>query len=291
MSYNKDTSRKYGWEPSWFGADDFGPELDQKVKEFQRSLGITADGLVGPSTYRRIFAHREANIDDYEPSGENIVYNGKFFPINWKKVDLWDEPHGLEMSKGTYSDYSGKEPRDISMFVNHWDVCLSSKSCADVLNKRKVSVQFCIDNDGTIYQLADMQHACWHAGSRTVNHKSVGVEISNAFYLKYQDWYTKRFGPRPIIDDAVVHGKKLETHLGFYPIQIEALKALWEAVSNACDIPLEAPTKNGELDTGENKDVSSGQFEGFVNHYNITARKIDCAGLDLVKLLNEVKAD
>jgi|TARA_R110000796_G_C14551158_1_gene433855 hypothetical protein len=291
MSYNKDTSRKYGWEPSWFGADDFGPELDQKVKEFQRSLGITADGLVGPSTYRRIFAHREANIDDYEPSGENIVYNGKFFPINWKKVVLWDEPHGLEMNKGTYSDYSGKEPRDISMFVNHWDVCLSSKSCADVLNKRKVSVQFCIDNDGTIYQLADMQHACWHAGSRTVNHKSVGVEISNAFYLKYQDWYTKRFGPRPIIDDAVVHGKKLETHLGFYPIQIEALKALWEAVSNACDIPLEAPTKNGELDTGENKDVSSGQFEGFVNHYNITARKIDCAGLDLVKLLNEVKAD
>ena len=291
MSYNKDTSRKYGWEPSWFGADDFGPELDQKVKEFQKSLGITADGLVGPSTYRRIFAHREANIDDYEPSGENIVYNGKFFPINWKKVVLWDEPHGLEMNKGTYSDYSGKEPRDISMFVNHWDVCLSSKSCADVLNKRKVSVQFCIDNDGTIYQLADMQHACWHAGSRTVNHKSVGVEISNAFYLKYQDWYTKRFGPRPIIDDAVVHGKKLETHLGFYPIQIEALKALWEAVSNACDIPLEAPTKNGELDTGENKDVSSGQFEGFVNHYNITARKIDCAGLDLVKLLNEVKAD
>ena len=291
MSYNKDTSRKYGWEPSWFGADDFGPELDQKVKEFQRSLGITADGLVGPSTYRRIFAHREANIDDYEPSGENIVYNGKFFPINWKKVVLWDEPHGLEMNKGTYSDYSGKEPRDISMFVNHWDVCLSSKSCADVLNKRKVSVQFCIDNDGTIYQLADMQHACWHAGSRTVNHKSVGVEISNAFYLKYQDWYTKRFGPRPIIDDAVVHGKKLETHLGFYPIQIEALKALWEAVSDACDIPLEAPTKNGELDTGENKDVSSGQFEGFVNHYNITARKIDCAGLDLVKLLNEVKAD
>ena len=46
MSYNKDTSRKYGWEPSWFGADDFGPELDQKVKEFQRSLGIKADGLV-----------------------------------------------------------------------------------------------------------------------------------------------------------------------------------------------------------------------------------------------------
>ena len=291
MSYNEDTSKKYGWEPSWFGADDFGDELAEKVKEFQRSLGITADGLCGPSTYRRIFAHREANIDDYEPSGENIVYNGNFFPIKWDKVVLWDEPGGLKSNKGTYWDYSGQPPRDVTMFVNHWDVCLSAKSCSSVLNKRGISVHFCIDNDGTIYQLADMQHGCWHAGSHTINGNSVGVEISNAFYLKYQDWYTKRFGARPIIDDAVVHGKKLETHLGFYPAQIEALKALWEAVSNACDIPLEAPTKNGELDTGENKDVSSGQFEGFVNHYNITARKIDCAGLDLVKLLNEVKAD
>jgi N-acetyl-anhydromuramyl-L-alanine amidase AmpD len=152
-------------------------------------------------------------------------------------------------------------------------------------------VHFCIDNDGTIYQLADLQHACWHASDRTVNHKSIGVEISNAYYTKYQDWYTKRFGPRPVVTDAVVHGRTLDPHLGFYPVQIEALKALWEAVSNACGIPLEAPLKNGELDTGENRDVSSGKFEGFVNHYNVTNRKIDCAGLDLVKLLNEVKAD
>ena len=291
MSYNEGTSKKYGWEPSWFGADDFGPELDEKVVEFQKELGITADGLVGPSTYRRIFAHREANIDDYEPAGENIVYNGNFFPIKWDKVILWDEAGGLKSNKGTYWDYSGRPPRDVSMFVNHWDVCLSAKSCTSVLNKRGISVHFCIDNDGTIYQLADMQHGCWHAGNHKINGNSVGVEISNAFYTKYQDWYTERFGPRPIVDDAVVHGKKLETHLGFYPVQIEALKALWEAVSNACDVPLEAPMKDGELDTGVNSEVASGKFEGFVNHYNITNRKIDCAGLDLVKLLNEVKAD
>ena len=291
MSYNQGTSKRYGWEPSWFGAEDFGEELKEKVKIFQKEMGIMADGLGGPDTYRRIFAHREANIDDYEPNGEHIVYTGKFFPINWKKVVLWDEPGGLVANKGTYSDYSGKKPRNIHMFVNHWDVCLNSKSCASVLNKRKISVQFCIDNDGTIYQLADMQHACWHAGKSYHNHNSVGVEISNAFYPKYQSWYSKRFGPRPIVSDAVVHGKKLETHLGFYPIQIDALKALWKAVADACEIPLEAPMKNGELDTGMNSDVASGKFDGFVNHYNITNRKIDCAGLDLVKLLNEVKAD
>ena len=289
VKYNLNSSRRYGWKPDWFGAADHDEKLVEKIMEFQRSLGLSADGLCGPSTYRRIFTDRQANIDDYEPRGEHIIYNGEFFPIERNKVVTWDEPGGLRMNKGTYTDYSGKEPRDVSMFVNHWDVCLSSKSCASVLNKRKVSVHFCIDNDGTIYQLLDMQHRAWHAGNSTVNTKSVGVEISNAFYPKYQGWYESRFGPRPVISDAVVHGRTLETHLGFYPVQLEAAKALWKAVSVACNVPLEAPMASGVLDTGVNSDVYKGRFSGFCNHYNITSKKIDCAGLDLANMLGEIK--
>jgi hypothetical protein len=289
IKYNINSSRRFGWKPNWFGASDYDERLVEKIMDFQRSLGLAADGLCGPSTYRRIFTDREANIDDYEPKGEHIVYNGDFFPIEWDKVVTWDESGGLRMNKGTYTDYSGKEPRDISMFINHWDVCLSSKSCASVLNKRKVSVHFCIDNDGTIYQLLDMQHRAWHAGNGTVNTKSVGVEISNAFYMKYQDWYEKRFGPRPVISDAIVHGRTLETHLGFYPVQLEALKALWKAVHEACKVPLEAPMTSEGLDTGVNLDAYKGKFKGFCNHYNITSKKIDCAGLHIDKMLEDIK--
>ena len=291
MSYNEDTSRKYGWEPSWFGADEFGPELDQKIIEFQKELGITADGLVGPSTYRRIFAHREANIDDYEPAGENIVYNGNFFPIKWDKVILWDEAGGLKSNKGTYWDYSGREPRDVSMFVNHWDVCLSAKSCASVLNKRGISVHFCIDNDGTIYQTLDLQHAAWHAGSARTNRPSIGVEISNAYYPKYQEWYVKNgFGERPLIEDAWVHGNKLEPFLGFYPEQLKALKALWKAIHEATEIPYQTPLSQfGKTTTKYAQEVAYGTYSGFVSHYHVSKSKIDCAGLDLKKLLDETK--
>jgi len=289
IRYNTLSYKRYGWKPSWFGANDFDNDLIEKIVQFQKSLGLEADGLCGPSTYRRIYTHREANIDDYEPKGEHIVYNGEFFPIKWDKVVTWDEAGGLRLNKDTYNDYSGKEPRDISMFVNHWDVCLNSKSCASVLNKRKVSVHFCIDNDGTIYQLIDMQHRAWHAGNSIVNTKSVGVEISNAFYTKYQDWYTKRHGPRPVVSDAVVHGRTLETHLGFYPVQLEALKALWKAVHEACGVPLSAPMTPDGLDTGVNLDVSKGRFSGFFNHYNITSKKIDCAGLQIDKMLEDIK--
>ena len=69
-----------------------------------------------------------------------------------------------------------------------------------------------------------MQHGAWHAGHARGNRASVGVEISNAYYPKYQDWYVKNgFGERPIIDDAWVHTEKLDPFMGFYPAQILSL--------------------------------------------------------------------
>ena len=104
-----------------------------------------------------------------------------------------------------------------------------------------------------------MQHAGWHAGGRAWNHNSVGVEVSNAYSLKYQDWYVKKgFGKRPVIRDAKVHGNSVKPHLGFYEVQMRALAALWEAVSYACNIPLVLPKTKDALD----KDCANNDFVG-----------------------------
>jgi hypothetical protein len=299
--YNKSSSDSLGWKPVWFGCDEFDFKLVKAVQKWQKNNGLTGDGLVGPMTYRRIWTEREANISDYEPqvrasfkADKYIVHNGHFLPIEWDKVILWDEEDGLKSNKGCYTDYSGKPDRDPTFFVNHWDVCLSSESCAKVLNRRGVSVHFCIDNDGTIFQMLDTQHKAWHAGIANYvggNLKGIGVEISNAYYLKYQDWYVQHgFGERPVQDNVVVHGRKLDPFLDFYPIQLQALKALWKAVHIGIDIPLEYP-KNSQslLDAGVNRECERGKFHGFCNHYNFTKTKKDCAGLDLPTLLDEVK--
>jgi len=258
--------------------------------------------MCGPSTYRRIWTEREKDISskvihhigphngDHPDAGRLIVHNGHFYEIDWPVV-LWDNPGALASNYGTFYSYAGKEDRKPTFFVNHWDVCLSSTSCAKILDKRGISVHFCIDNDGTIHQLLDTQHGAWHAGGHEWNRKSIGVEISNAFYPKYQDHYVRHgFGERPMVKNAVVHGNKVEDHLGFYPVQLQAAQALWKAISEIHDIPLEYPKdKNGNLDTGVNKECVDGDFKGFCNHYNLTARKIDCAGMQLDKLLNEVK--
>jgi hypothetical protein len=300
--YNKSSSDSLGWTPDWFDCDEFDVRLVKAVQKWQKKNGLKADGLVGPATYRRIWTEREASISDYVPAkndyvsydNHHIVHNGNFIPIEWNKVVLWDERDGFKANKGCYTDYSGKPDREPTMFVNHWDVCLSAESCAKVLNRRGISVHFLIDNDGTIFQMLDTQHKAWHAGiSNGVggNPKGIGVEISNAYYLKYQEWYEKHgFGPRPVHEDVSIHGRKMKPFTGFYPVQLEALKALWKAVHIGIGIPLKCPTNSmGELLDTVDKDCVKGTFQGICNHYNFTKGKIDCAGLDVASLIEDVK--
>jgi hypothetical protein len=286
IKYNKNSAHKLGWKPEWFGHTAFDKVLVQKIAKWQKRKGLTSDGLCGSGTYRRILTERIQNIDDYEPDlipGKDesfIVHMGNFIPIEWDKVVLWSEDNGLKLEKG-FTPYTKK--REINMFMNHWDVCLNSKTCNRVLQKRGISVHFLLDNDGTIYQTMDMNDIAWHAGNS--NDYSIGVEISNAYYIdKYDDWYIRNgLGKRPRWT-GTVRGQELEEHLGFYDVQIEACQALWKAVANACDIPLRCPLENGTMVDKLYSPALNG-WEGFVHHFHVSNKKIDCGGFDLKKYL------
>ena len=276
IRYNKNSAIDFGWSPEWFGLhiQQFDQQLIEIIEEFQYQNDLIADGLIGESTFRRLYTYisqDQIDINQTSTAKENahIVFRGKEYQIMWSKVVLWDDENGLKCK-------SKKSPRRKPLyFVNHWDVCLSSSSMARVLESRSLGVHFAIDNDATIYQLADMEDICWHAGGH--NRKSIVVEISNAYNIKYQDWYaSKGFGDRPIKNNVYVHGKRLKAHLGFYPDQINALSALWAAVSLATGIPLQVPNTPDRVDHF----AASGSFTGFCGHYHLTKRKIDPAGLD-----------
>lgn len=289
--YNESSALKLGWEPDWFGASDFDEILVKKITQFQKSIGVKADGLCGPTTFRRIWTEREKDIEEYYPddiqksNGESfLLYANEYIPIKWDKVVLPFNNGGMAFTNGYKKQFS---KRKIDLGVTHWDVCLNATSCFRVLNRRGLSIHFTIDNDGTIRQHLDMNHIAYHAGASRWNNRSVGVEISNAYYEKYQPWYEKHIGEkRSLVTDAKVHGKTLKPFTDFYPVQLDALKALWEAVSEACDIPLKSPTV-----TTTYRGASSGKYRGFVHHYHLTKGKIDCAGLDLNELFNKKEED
>lgn len=292
--YNQSSAEKLGWQPDWFGEGltEFDDDLLEAIKKWQRDNDLEDDGLCGPGTFRRIWTEREQDIDAYEPviikTQQHIVHNGNFIPIKWDKVILWSDDDGLGCAEGTYSSYAGKPDRKPTYFVNHWDVCKSTKSMAKVIAKRGISIHFGIDTDGTIYQLLDTQHAAWQAGKRLWNHDSIGIEICNPYYEKYQN----KSNPRPIIKDGYCHGTKMKPFMGFYPIQIQALTALWAAIHEGLGIPLEVPLDdNGEQIKGVDPRCEASKFSGFINHFNLTRRKIDCAypSLDMVEIAAKAK--
>ena len=84
-------------------------------------------------------------------------------------------------------------------------------------------------------------------------------------------------------NDMRVHGKTLDPFLDFYPIQIEALKALIKAVHKATGIKLAAPTT-----TTTSRPAVLAKIDGVINHYHLTKNKIDCANIDLPKLIKEI---
>lgn len=223
----------------------------------------------------------------FETIKKHIICNGEPVEIEWHKVILWNEEGGLKSEPSQYKKRN--KDRNLKMFIVHWDACLSSLDMSKILKDRGLSVAFAIDNDGTIYQLMDTKHVAWHA--RGVNTISVGVEITNAVLLKYQDWYVKHgFGKRPVVSDVILNGKKLKPMLGFYPVQIEALKALLKAVCGAHNIELKVPTdKDGNLVMAVDKRVQGRSFKGVVGHYHVTEAKADPAGLPLNEIVRDIQ--
>jgi len=276
ISYNKRSSRKYGWHPSWFDQhlNKFNNELIDCIKCFQIEHDLDADGKVGPMTFRRLLSERDLKeVENY------ILVNDQCIAINWDvKIDI--------MPDNCFKNWS--VTRAPNMIVTHWDATTSAEKCKRVLQARKISTHFCIDNDGVIHQYVDTNNVAWHAGG--VNKYSIGVDFSNAYYTKYNDYYVKKgFNKRPICKDSVVHGVKLKAHLGYYPVQIEAYKTLIKTLCDHYGIPMQTPMINEKVvDTGVVKEAVKGKYSGVVCHYHVSRNKIDCAGLDLKSIIDQL---
>jgi len=280
IKYNKRSSKKLGWDPSWFGEDAFDINLIDSIIQFQTNHDLKPDGLVGTNTYRRALLKYEAIQDSLE-GHNNLMIGGKLKPIAWHKVKKDMLPSKC------FKAY--KKERKPHVIVTHWDVCTSAASCKRVLEKRNISTHFVIDNDGTIVQLVDPNNIAWHA--KGANNNSIGIDISNAYYIKYGSSYRKQgLPPRPILNDSVVHGRRLREHFGYYPEQLHAYSVLVAFLCKTYDIPLDYPKdEDGSLCTTVYQPAVNNKFKGVINHYNLTRNKIDTAGLKLDEIIDNIK--
>jgi N-acetyl-anhydromuramyl-L-alanine amidase AmpD len=84
----------------------------------------------------------------------------------------------------------------VHLFVLHYDASGTSRRCFETLqDRRKLSVHFMLDVDGTIYQTLDLKERAWHA--TIANNHSIGIEIAHpgAFpqpgHPAMRRWYDK----------------------------------------------------------------------------------------------------
>lgn len=218
---------------------------------------------------------------------KSIICNGKEVSIAWEKVVNIKDPNNLKME----SCYTAVAPyaRKIDKIITHHDVTTSAHMCRKVFLKGgDKSSHFCIDNDGTIYQFLDPCHKAWHAAG--ANSYAIGIDISTAYSLKYQDFYIEKYGePKPVIEDFMVHGKKRPPFLGYYPAQIEAYKQLLISLIKYYKIPLRFPKDdNGDYLRGYSP--TAYKFRGILCHFHVDRGKIDAAGINLDEIVMSLRA-
>lgn len=272
--YNEESADRFGWSPEDLGLEDEASDSDivAAVKEFQQEQGLTVDGKVGPMTWGRLQTYNEYRR--ISEGNNHILLNGEYVEVDFPCVPV---AAGSEFSLIGQGGYSNRR-YDPHQVVWHWDAALSAKSTHKILLKRNLSYHGVIDNDGTFVQFLDFDdHAAWHAG-RGFNSRSIGISLSNGVYTKYQDYYEKRWGARPVIT-ATVHGNE-HTLLGYYPAQLETAARIAAFIEETFDIPLNYPTTDTVLEDAKD-------FEGHLAHYHCTTRKWDVAGFPFQQVMEE----
>lgn len=250
-----------------------------KEKANQPSKDTTPSNLGGPANLNQFTPPpppqtQQGPVDDNDDG--DIILDGDQKEVNFSKTDT--DSYSFS---GDNIRSENRTKEEVNKVIIHWDAALNVDDQHRTLQNKGLSTHFGIGNDGTIYQFLDPSRAvAYHASPH--NSDSIGIDISNAVYKKYQQTYIDRgHGERPIITNSKVHGRKYQggEHLGYYEEQIEALSALMSRLLQFYNIPTQAPSHYNLI-----KDV--GELEGVFGHLHVDPEKFDPAGLNFSEILS-----
>jgi len=216
--------------------------------------------------------------------GQSIILCGQSVGVGTRVV-LWTEPPYFDAYK-PHPVFSDEGPQGlryqpgraetleqaraaIDQFVIHYDGCGTSELCFRVLqDRRKLSVQFLLDVDGTIYQTLDAREHAWHATK--ANPRSVGIEIAHL------GAFAADAAPQGASVVGRVQGQVLH-QAPFTDAQLEALVKLAAGLCRALprirpDAPRDAA---GGVRDSALGDEEFEAFSGILGHFHVQTNKTD----------------
>lgn len=188
----------------------------------------------------------------------------------------------------------GRRPNgvsDISQFVVHHsggDGRTPSGMFQTLWRDRWLSVQFAIEDNGTVYQFLDAIELAWHAGAH--NKISVGVECCLFPLVKQDpDYYSpsncvKRGNQPHTVGQYIRHGTKYKS-FEMPNQQVISLAALVAGTWTAFNLKPDKPTFP-KADNVIPTTVIKNPLEhcGMIAHYHCTKNKVDPLGINLQEL-------
>lgn len=94
---------------------------------------------------------------------------------------------------------------------------------------RGASAHYGVERDGTIIQMVNEKDVAWHAGSRSVNNWTIGIEVAG--FTKRPDSFSK--------GGMIQVGETYKEDIGFSQKQIESLAKLVAEICARYDIPID----------------------------------------------------
>lgn len=253
----------------------FGPGTEKHVKKWQSNNGLVVDGIVGPATWD---AMGLATTDDSEKVYETengLVINRHYLPPGeYKTGPTKKEYVFLHHTAGWNNPYRT---------IDHWG--------RD--NRGAVATEFVLGGpsikgnddkyDGVMVQAFPEGAYGWHLGKNGSQHMhthSVGIEVNNFGYIKNGKTYagTKADPGQLVKLDKPFRG--FDTWHAYSEKQIEALRKwiLWIGERDGIDVRkgLPALVKEKGADAFEwNEDAYYGKVKGLWTHTNTRKDKFD----------------
>ena len=279
----------------------FGKGTESTVKKFQKDNNLTADGVVGSKTWEVI------GIDtDNEISAQESEYTTKDgLTIDRQYLD-----------KDEYvRDYGKIEP--LGFFIHHtagWDNPFNTVSNWNRDKRGRVATQYCIGGtnvkgkeakyDGVVVECFPNNYLGWHlgkVGNFQISKMSGGVELNNFGYLKkkgdkYYTYVNTEVKPEFVCD----LGYKFRGHQHWHAYTDKQIESLRLLILHLRDIYPKMDLVNGlpkllkegvaPADAFEfNSDAYNAKQFGLWTHTNVRKDKFDCFPQpELVEMLKQL---
>ena len=253
----------------------FGKGTETAVKKWQSDNGLTADGIVGPSTWDCMGIATTDNSEKIYTTENGLIINRHFLPKGeYLEGPTKKEYLFLHHTAGWNNPYKT---------IDNWGKDTRGRVATEfVLGGQKVN-----DNDtqydGVMVQAFPEGGYGWHLGKNGSQHMhthSVGIEVCNFCYVVNGKTYA---GTKVDDSQIVTLNKPFRGHKVWHrysDTQIEELKKwiLWIGERDSIDIREGLPKwiKQKGVDAfGFNEDVYYGRVKGVLTHTNTRKDKTD----------------